>query len=158
MVISECVFGQTNDGDDTSYHPPYGASDGTDAGVWFKYIPSVTETGVVIATDQTSADPSLGAFPSYFTEYDTVLAVYDSTMTLIAADDDGGVGDLSTVTVDVTGGETYYIQVVGYGGDEGRLLLTIDCTGGITTTAADIWGWGGENGEGWHIVLGVPPG
>jgi hypothetical protein len=152
VTIAECVFGQTADGD--ADWDGLGDPD-TNAGVWFRYVPASDETGVVISTDVESSDPSLGDVPSYTSEYDTILIVYDSSMTVLESDDDSGLGDLSTITMDVTGGETYYIQVAGYGGDEGRLLLTIDCEGGVETLAADIWGWGGDTGEGWHITLGT---
>jgi hypothetical protein len=154
VTLAECVFGQTSEPGET--YDGLGDIDLNNS-VWFKWTPTTSETGVQIRTGIASSDPSLGDFAPFFTEYDTIIVVYDSSMTVIASDDDGDIGDLSKVTIDVTAGETYYIQVIGYGGDEGRLLLTFECRD-QAVLAAPIWGWGGETGEGWHIVLGVPTG
>ena len=126
VQIVECIFGQTNDGDPILEHA-------LDASVWFAFTPSVSQSGLVIDTWQGFlADEGFG-LEQFQSEYDTVLAVYDSSMTLIAENDDILNPDslrLSQVTLDVVGGQTYYIQVAGRGGDEGRLVLTInaDCS------------------------------
>lgn len=139
VVLIQCVFGQTAEGGESF-------TDGNTQGksVWYKWIPTETQT-VDINTYYEPPDPLPGeSFPPY-TEYDTVLAVYSgspgSLVLLENNDDIPGESGRSGVTLDAVAGTTYYIQVAGWGGDEGRLVLLIDCTGelaaywGILTTA-----------------------
>jgi hypothetical protein len=135
VTLVECVFGQTAEGGET--FDGLGDID-TNTSVWFRYTPTNSEVGVPIRTGLSATDPVLGEFTDYITEYDTILVVYDSSLAVIASDDDSDTGDASMVTVDVTGGETYYIQVTGFAGDEGRLLLTIGSEGACSP--ADYWG------------------
>lgn len=120
ITVVECVYGQTDDGDEPI---PGGTDDGEDAAVWFKFTPTVSQDDLIMKT-------FTAGFRS--TTYDTILSVFDSGMNLIVTNDNfsaPGSFSLSQVTLDVVAGQTYYIQVAGYGGDEGDLYLSIDCTG-----------------------------
>ena len=58
---------------------------------------------------------------------DPEVFIYSGEGTQIAHDDDGGPGLNSSVTFDVTAGETYYIKAAAYGGySAGRYTLSID--------------------------------
>lgn len=127
IQIVQCTYGSTAEVGETF---PFGSGD---TSVWFKYVPATTEAAVIITT-------GLDTVGGEYTTYDTVLAVYDSTMALLESDDDSGdISGTSLVSVDVTSGETYWIQVAGYGGDEGTLVLTINCSG-ILITEYPYWG------------------
>jgi hypothetical protein len=74
--------------------------------LWWKYSP--TSTGSVTVD-------TVGS------NFDTVLAVYEgaalNALTRVGCDDDGGgggAGSVSAVTVNATGGQTYYLQVGGF--------------------------------------------
>lgn len=60
--------------------------------------------------------------------FDTTLSVYNglelSNLSLIVEDDDSGEGSRSSVLFPVTGGETYYVMVAGYGSEEGLVVLS----------------------------------
>ncbi len=57
--------------------------------------------------------------------FDTVVGVYDDVLDPIVCVDD--VDSLQArVTFDTVDGETYYVQVGGFGGDTGRLVLTVE--------------------------------
>ncbi len=137
VTVAECVFGQTSEPGET-YD---GLGTPLNSSVWFTYTPTNSETGVPINTFTESSDPSLGDIPSYTSEYDTMIIVYDSAGNVVASNDDFVLFPLSLrlsqVTVDVVGGETYYIQVAGENGDEGRLLLTIGSEGACSSA---YWG------------------
>jgi hypothetical protein len=139
ITIAECVFGQTSEGGE---YEPAGHGDG--GSVWFVWTPTSDETGVQIRTGLSSSDSALGSSPPYFTEYDTTLAVYTGSpgsLTLVDEDDDSDTGSLSEVVIDVTAGTTYYIQVSGRDpGDEGRLLLTLECRNQVAELIA-YWGF-----------------
>jgi hypothetical protein len=120
VTVVECVYGQSSEPGEPF---PNGVGDGTDNSVWFRFIPTVSQLGLVMKT-YTNGE--------FFTTYDTILSVFDSNMNLIVSNDDfsaPGSFRTSQVTLDVTAGSLYYIQVVGRGGDEGDLYLSIDCTG-----------------------------
>ena len=100
----------------------------TETDVWFLYTPTL------------SGDATIDTCTNNFgTLTDTVLTVYDGATgcpvpgdIALACDDDscaaGGAGSAfaSSVTVPVTLGSTYYVQVGGWNGDEGTGNLTID--------------------------------
>ena len=109
IIINECTFNSTLEGGESD---PESAS--IDRTVWFKYVAPTTET-IQLFTDDSF--------------YDTVLAIYDSGLSLIDSDNDSGPGNYSYLSVAVTAGETYWIQAAGDNGDFGKLRLYIDCTG-----------------------------
>lgn len=72
--------------------------------------------------------------------FDTVLAIYTgaalTSLTTIAANDDGPDDLTSSATFNVQAGQTYRIAVDGYGGRSGNIRLTLSTTsGGGTPTA-----------------------
>ncbi|MEM7260978.1 MAG: PKD domain-containing protein [Planctomycetota bacterium] len=95
--------------------------------VWFLYTASETGTAII----STCEDGSLG---------DTVLIIYDGaacpdplgTGAALAADDDvcsppsGGSAFLAEITVPVTAGDSFYVQVGGFNGAEGNGALSIE--------------------------------
>jgi serralysin len=85
--------------------------------VWYKWKSPVTDTVVV---------DTIGS------DYDSILAVYRGrrvgALTRIAADDDGGPGDLSSrLTFEARRGVTYRIAVDSFLNDEGNILLNVTC-------------------------------
>jgi hypothetical protein len=133
VQLVECAFGATAEvgelfpDNDTSDPPPLGS-------VWIKWTPTSTQTVDIVTVWDTLA-PLPGELDTAYTEYDTVLAVYSGSpgSLVLEVSNDDTTGDYDTnsrssaVTLDAVGGTTYYIQVAGYGGDEGRFVLTIDC-------------------------------
>jgi len=117
-VYEECTFAATTEGGDQV------EGEDPEMDVWFKFTPATSET-VHIKTDGS--------------DYDTILAVYDNSLSMLDSDDDSGAGDASLIDLAVTAGQTYYIQVIGFSGDYGLLRLTLDCTGGLEAIA-DYWG------------------
>ena len=49
------------------------------------------------------------------TALDSVLSVYDASMTMLASDDDSGGGRNSLVKISVTAGQTYFVRAAGFG-------------------------------------------
>lgn len=104
-----------------------------DSDVWFLYTATVTDT---VAIETCGSTGSLD---------DTVLIVYDGTACPIAgdlglaSDDDGCTTPnfSSTVSLAVTAGNTYLVQVGGWNGAQGESTLAIlpptaeDCTNGV---------------------------
>jgi hypothetical protein len=94
---------------------PYTGSDSPD--VVYSYMPS---------TDEALSVDLCGS------SYDTKLYVYDSSLSLVACNDDFYFDDACGVyvskleNVQVDGGETYYIIVDGYGGDFGDYVLSVE--------------------------------
>jgi hypothetical protein len=70
--------------------------------------------------------------------YDTVLGVFTGSqltnLQLIAADDDSGPDLTSALTFNAVGGNTYYIQISGFHGEQGNILLAWNLTPTINTT------------------------
>lgn len=71
---------------------------------------------------------------------DTVLAVYSACGgTELACDDDGGPGQLSSVSIEVVLGQTVYIRVAGAGADAcGDVSLNFDCALPCNTCVGDM--------------------
>lgn len=61
--------------------------------------------------------------------FDTLLAVYTgsslTSLTAVASDDDGGVGNTSAVTLNATAGVTYSIALAGFAGASGDYFLKV---------------------------------
>ncbi|MFN8472343.1 MAG: PPC domain-containing protein [Anaerolineae bacterium] len=72
-----------------------------------------------------------GALTAYTTgsSFDTVLAIYHgaslASLIPLQCNDDEGTATTSRVTVAVSGGQTYYIQVGGFSGDSGPFTLQV---------------------------------
>ncbi len=66
---------------------------------------------------------------TYDSGFDTTLAVFTGDtltgLTRVAANDDGGFDVQSEVTFTAEGGRIYHIQVDGYGGDSGEVVLNV---------------------------------
>lgn len=96
--------------------PNHGNYEGNPGGksLWWRY--QGTKDGTITISTEGS-------------KFDTVLGVYVgdsiSSLTPIAADNDGGAGQTSKVTVRVFPNSFYYIAVDGYNGASGKLRLTI---------------------------------
>jgi uncharacterized repeat protein (TIGR01451 family) len=78
--------------------------------VWYDYTPTASGT---LSVDTVGSD------------YDTVLAVWSGprgSLTEEACDDDGGPGQLSSLSLDVVAGTTYHIEVVAYDSTSGGNL------------------------------------
>ena len=91
-----------------------------DNGVWWTWTPAATGTAT-LSTDDGGGN---------VTTFDTTLTLYTgssiSSLRVIAADDDGGVGLRSLITVPVNGGTTYRIKVDGFGAATGLLNLHME--------------------------------
>jgi hypothetical protein len=112
--------GGTTDGTDPVFTCRIGGAAQGFGTSWFRFV--ATGTSATIDTN--------GSLTS-----DTLLAVYSGTcgaLTQIACDDDAGTGLLSLVNVmGLTIGQTYYIQVAGWGaGNVGDNVLNVTCAGG----------------------------
>ncbi|MCP3998171.1 MAG: hypothetical protein GY722_24385, partial [bacterium] len=71
--------------------------------------------------------------------YDTKLYITDSAMNVIACNDDSCPGYMSEVFgVALTGGETYYIFVDGYGSSSGAYVLNVDGVIVVPPPANDV--------------------
>lgn len=134
VTLKQCTYGQTPESGETFN----GLGNSDNSSVWFKFTPDNAAVGTVIRTWRYYS----GIGDDSTTTENSILIVYDSGMNVIASNDDysgpGYSGSLSQVTVDLSAAETYYIQVVGYGGDEGELYLTIDAEGACQQVA--YWG------------------
>ncbi|HEX6883563.1 MAG TPA: hypothetical protein VF530_09290 [Planctomycetota bacterium] len=89
---------------------------------WFSFV--ATGTGATLDTEGSAVS-------------DTLLAVYSGAcgaLVEIGCDDDAGTGFLSLVNVGgLTIGQTYYVQVAGWGaGNLGNMNLNISCSSGAT--------------------------
>ncbi len=92
--------------------------------VWLAYTASCTGT----ATIETTSGPG----------GDTVLEVLDACGgTVIACDDDGGVGFLSLINLSVTSGTTYFVRASGWNGGAGAITLDISCAALAAEDCAD---------------------
>ncbi len=94
------------------------ASSGTSPDVWYAF--TATCTGTAVIDTEGSA-------------YDTALSVHSgcpgTTANQLACDDDSGTGLLSSISLGVTSGTTYYIRVNGFNNATGNYRLNInDCT------------------------------
>ncbi|MBI4493220.1 MAG: IPT/TIG domain-containing protein [Chloroflexi bacterium] len=82
--------------------------------VWYRLTPGTS--GVLTASTAGSS-------------FDTVLAVYSgaslATLGQLACDDQSGPGDTSRLTLAVTAGQTYSLQLGGYQGDGGSFELSV---------------------------------
>lgn len=81
------------------------------ASVWYQYQ----------ATEKTAV-----VFDTFGSDYDTVLSIWTGTthpLTQIACDDDSGNTSQSQINVELEADTTYYINVSGYDGETGTLLL-----------------------------------
>jgi Ca2+-binding RTX toxin-like protein len=91
-----------------------------DNGVWWTWTPAATGTAT-LSTDDGGGN---------VTTFDTTLTLYTgssiSSLRVIAADDDGGVGLKSLITVPVNGGTTYRIKVDGFAASTGLLNLHME--------------------------------
>lgn len=90
--------------------------------VWWEWV-SGTTGSVTITTAGSS--------------YDTTLAIYSGSPALaslvhLGSNDDSG-GLSSAVTFSVTSGSRYYVQVNGYGGDEGSITLNYPSPAAVNT-------------------------
>jgi len=111
---------------DPAGHVLYGADDdeascGPDSNhdAWFAYTAPCTASHV-ISLEGTLLEPT----------NDTVLSLYDACAgNEIACDDDGGDGELSTLTFEAAAGTTYHIRVAGVGDNVGRIVLNITTVG-----------------------------
>ncbi|MCI0776859.1 MAG: hypothetical protein J4N95_01650 [Chloroflexi bacterium] len=71
-------------------------------------------------------------------DYDTVFALYTgpdlASLAALGCDDDSGPGTLSEMSLPLLANTTYYLQVGGFGGRAGNLVLTVDFigTGGVS--------------------------
>ncbi len=100
--------------DDYDVACPYGGSTSPD--VVYSYMPAAD---VAVAVDLCGSG------------YDTKVYILDSTLTPIACNDDfyfdAGCGVyVSFVEATLTGGETYFIVVDGYGGESGSYAISVD--------------------------------
>ena len=81
--------------------------------------------------------PSSGAWrlDTAGSSFDTLLAVYTGTgvaaLSLVASNDDSGLGVTSQLTFNATGGTTYYFAADGYGGVTGSVTLNWAFTGNL---------------------------
>ncbi|HET8787077.1 MAG TPA: hypothetical protein VFM38_15695, partial [Candidatus Limnocylindrales bacterium] len=112
--------GGTTDAGDPAYSCRFGGAGQGFGTSWFTF--TATGTSATIDTNGSATG-------------DTMLAVYSGTcgaLTEIACDDDSGDGLLSLVNVaGLTAGQTYYIQVAGFGaGNVGNNTLNVSCAGG----------------------------
>lgn len=81
--------------------------------VWYQYTPGKNQT---IALD------TIGSTYSPGVDLDTYIAVWtgaEGALTLVACDDDNSVGLTSQLSLTVTAGTTYYIEVASFNGIEG---------------------------------------
>lgn len=135
-----------------------------DNGIWWNWTPSATGTATI------STDDNGGSV----TTFDSTLAVYTGntlpTLSLVANDDDSGVGARSKVVIPVNGGTTYRIKVDGFGAANGRLNLHVElgpaplCQGvaatRVGTAFADVLnGTAGDDvivaGDGNDVIAGL---
>ncbi|MBN2314928.1 MAG: hypothetical protein JXM79_13435, partial [Sedimentisphaerales bacterium] len=90
----------------------------TSPNIWYVYTPTCTGEATVSL---------LGS------SFDTMLAVYDgddcypTSNDLIECNDDHSPGYTSQITLSVTAGHKYLIEIGGYGSNKGEGLLNIDC-------------------------------
>jgi hypothetical protein len=105
--------------------PAWGCSNVTGGDVWYSFT-----------------TPGLGGLLTIDTEgsvmSDTVLEIFDGCGgASVACDDDGGTGNLSSITFVAAGNTTYYARVGGYGGSFGVHNVNVafsspdECTGAI---------------------------
>lgn len=109
--------------------PAWSCSFVSGADVWFSFATPALAGSLTIDTEGTVG-------------LDTVLEVFDACGgNVIACDDDGGTGLLSTVTFMTAGGTTYFARVGGFGSATGSFLVNVafsspdECTGAIPITA-----------------------
>src|ERR1051326_2736397 len=110
--VNGTTVNATNDGGGTC-----GAS-GASPDVWYRYIAPLT--GQMTASLCTN-----GAFA-----YDTVLGIWSGcpgSGSEIACNDDF-CGLQSSISINATSGQTYYIRVSGYSGNSGTFTLTVSTT------------------------------
>lgn len=112
--------GATTAGSDPAFSCRFGGPGQGFGSVWFSF--QSTGTGVTLDTSASTVS-------------DTMLALYDGTcgaLVELACDDDSGTGLRSLLTYNfLTPGNTYYVQVAGFGaGDRGPITLDVDCLGG----------------------------
>jgi hypothetical protein len=96
----------------------------TSPNIWYKYTATCTGTATVSLCGS---------------NFDTVLAVYTGTtcsnLTLIGCNDDddacGVESKQSYLSISVTTGKTYWIEVGGYGNTTGNGKLTVSCNGQV---------------------------
>ncbi|MDX2286450.1 MAG: T9SS type A sorting domain-containing protein [Bacteroidia bacterium] len=102
--------------------------------VWFKFVAPLSGQ-VSISTDY-----PIG------TNNDTQVALYQlsgscttlSNLSLIACDDDGGAGFLSLIpSAPVTPGDTFYVQVDGWGTTTGTFCITVDSLPALPSASND---------------------
>ncbi|MEX2158497.1 MAG: dockerin type I repeat-containing protein [Dehalococcoidia bacterium] len=108
---------KTTEGGEPVAPPSCGFEKGATA--WYKYTP---ETSITVTIDTLGSANLPGLF-------DTTLNLYTGSslgsLTKVACDDDDGGSLLSTMTVPLTGGTTYYIQAAGFHGESGNLVLNV---------------------------------
>jgi subtilisin family serine protease len=77
----------------------------------------------------TASSHGIVTFSTADSNFDTTLAAYTGStipsLTLVAFDDDSGPGSTSTMSFEVTPGETYAISVDGYAGSKGSISLSV---------------------------------
>lgn len=118
--LIQCNFAALTEGD----YPVLGFTPYND--LWYKFT---------LAEDETITISTTGS------DTNTILGLYDSSLTLIEGDDDDGPGTASLITRALTGGELYYVQVISkFEDDWGTFHITLDCTGGLLKEIADYWG------------------
>jgi thermitase len=113
---------------------PCGSIDRT---VWYRIVPSTS--GALTASTAGSG-------------FDTVLAVYRGSsitgLAGLACNDDYNGGLQSQVQVQVTAGQTYYVQLGGYGSSRGRYALRVSLAPGAAAVAvAEEGGQAGRRGR-----------
>ncbi|MCA1752032.1 MAG: T9SS type A sorting domain-containing protein [Cryomorphaceae bacterium] len=120
-----------------------GTGDGTGGGVWYTVTPDVSGPAVFDLCD---------------TDFDSKIRVYTGScenFTCVGGNDDSfaqcGAGNASYLATDLTGGETYYILVHGFGGNEGVFTLDLTCGSfdcpDLDANIGDICDADGEFGE-----------
>lgn len=105
---------------------------------WYEF--NVTTTG-------THTFETITGAPSPATT-DTVVGLFDSTQTFLASDDDGGAGNLSLLSFNITTPGTYYAVVKAWGGSLGNFTLRIlgplpPVPTGAATVTAQVGGCSG---------------
>lgn len=101
---------------------------------WWSYTPASSGT----ATFDTEGTTMAAGFSD--TPYlDTIISVYTggpglADLTEVGNDDDSGTGSLSSLTLSVTGGTTYWVAVIGFHPepDYDRMVYVLNVTGPAT--------------------------
>ena len=121
LGVSQSTLGASLETDEVRNAGTCAASDGTGS-IWYSYTPGTTGP----ATFDLSASTNAGSTtPGSF---DTVLSVWTGSahpLTSLGCDDDAGADVTSLLTVDVTGGTTYYVRITGYGASIGTAVMNI---------------------------------